>query len=90
MGGGKQDLFPRAEPLFVMRRDRERLTCRLRDLGDWGHETQFHIDEHLLMSRRFETRALAIAWAEQQRQNQRQQGWLDDPLAEWSGTRPPA
>jgi hypothetical protein len=77
------DYPPTAEPLFVMRRGNERLTCRLRNVGDWGHESQFHIDGHLLMSKRFETRALAIAWAEQQRRLQSGQGWVDDPTAEW-------
>jgi hypothetical protein len=82
------DHFPAAEPLFMMRRGSELLTCRLRDLGDWGHESQFHIDGHLLMSRRFETRALAIAWAEQQRRTQTAQGWIDDPTGEWPAHLP--
>jgi hypothetical protein len=38
------------------------------------------------MSRRFETRAMAISWAEHQRDTQCRQGWLDDPTAEWPPT----
>jgi hypothetical protein len=35
-GGLNADLFPTAEPLFIMTRVTEQLTCRLRNLGDWA------------------------------------------------------
>jgi hypothetical protein len=71
------------EPLFVMRRGNQILVCELRNHREFGIQAQFRIDANLLMGRRFENRALAIAWAEQRRQIQAAQGWIDDPTAEW-------
>jgi hypothetical protein len=35
--------------------------------GNWGVEAQIMIDGGLLIGRRFETRALALQWAEMER-----------------------
>ena len=57
--------------------------CELRNPGEFGIERQFCINGNLLMGRRFETRARAIAWAEHQQHIQTGQGWSVDPTAEW-------
>ena len=45
-----------------------RLECSLLFHGEYGVEAQFFMnEEHLLIGRRFDTKALAVRWAEQER-----------------------
>jgi hypothetical protein len=60
--------------LFEFLRGHDRFRCELRDHGPHGIEAQFFQNEEFLYARRFEgidptltARALAIAWAEQER-----------------------
>jgi hypothetical protein len=55
------------ERLFEFFRGHDRFRCELRDNGDFGIEAQFFENEELFFSRRFETRALAVQWAEEER-----------------------
>jgi hypothetical protein len=36
--------------------------------GEWGVEAQFYRNEEFLIGRRFDTRALAVQWAELERE----------------------
>ena len=53
-----------AERLFEFLREHDRFLCELRDHGAYGVEAQFFLSEELFTSRRFDSRALAIQWAE--------------------------
>jgi hypothetical protein len=44
-----------------------RWLCELRDHGAYGTEAQFWEHEEFRYSRRFDTRALAVQWAEAER-----------------------
>jgi hypothetical protein len=44
--------------------------------GEWGVEAQFLKNEELLIGRRFDTRELAVRWAEETRQSL-EKGWED-------------
>lgn len=63
------------ERLFVFRHGHYRFLCELRDHGDFGVEAAFYQNETFLISRTFHQRmdparpprALAIAWAEEER-----------------------
>ena len=52
---------------FVRESDRAHVRCELRDHGEWGVEAQIYLHGELLIGRRFETRALAVEWAEAER-----------------------
>ena len=52
---------------FVRESDRTPVRCELLDHGQWGVEAQFFIRGEFVMSRRFDTRALAVQWAEAER-----------------------
>jgi hypothetical protein len=41
--------------------------CELRYHGEWGAEAQILRDGELMMGRRFDTRALAVQWGDQER-----------------------
>jgi hypothetical protein len=58
---------PPTERLFVFLRGLNRFRYEVRDDGPYGVTVQFFLNEKLLSSRRFETRALAVQWAEEQR-----------------------
>jgi hypothetical protein len=53
---------------FVRARDHKRFRCELRGHGEYGWEAQIFDDLDHFISRRFPTRALAIAWAESERE----------------------
>ena len=55
------------ERLFEFRRGFDRWRCELRDDGVSGVDAQFFFNEELLCSRQFDTRALAVQWAEGER-----------------------
>jgi hypothetical protein len=56
------------ERLFEFLRGHDRYLCELRDHGEvYGVEAQFYQNEEFTYSRRFETRALAVQWAEKER-----------------------
>jgi len=55
------------ERLFEFLRGRDRFLCDLRDHGPDGVEARFFQNENLLVTRRFDTRALAVQWAEHER-----------------------
>ena len=58
----------RAKPCSeFVRPDHVRIRCELRDEGEWGFDVQFLRSEEFWYSRRFETRALAVQWAEEER-----------------------
>ena len=56
-----------AELLWTVRKDAHELACELRYHGEYGVEAQLLKDGDLLIARRFDTRALAIQWAEGER-----------------------
>jgi hypothetical protein len=55
------------ENLWTVCKDHQTWSCELLSHGDWGTEAQISIDGDLLIGRRFETRALALIWAERER-----------------------
>jgi hypothetical protein len=55
------------ERLFEFLRGHDRFLCELRDRGPYGVEAQFYQNEEFRSSQQFETRALAVAWAEGER-----------------------
>jgi hypothetical protein len=56
------------ELLFSFRDHKHRqMDCELVNHDQWGIEAMFLIDRELLISRRFDTRELAIQWAKQER-----------------------
>ena len=65
---------PKREPvpgerLFALRRERDgaRLHCELRSHGEFGVEAQFFKNDEFSQSRRFDTKAQAVQWAELER-----------------------
>src|SRR5262249_42536381 len=54
---------------FVRESDCAHLRCELRIYEGWGIETLFWMNGELLVARRFETRALAVQWAEFERKH---------------------
>ena len=65
-----------------MQRGEHTMTCWLLYHGEFGVEAQFHRDSSLFYSRNFITKALAVAWAEAERDEERAQGWRDLLLAD--------
>ncbi|MGE0703413.1 MAG: hypothetical protein AB7F99_08270 [Vicinamibacterales bacterium] len=59
--------------MWTLRRDGATWSCELHYHGEWGVEAQLSRNGDLIGSRRFDMRATAIAWAEQER------GSLSDP-----------
>jgi hypothetical protein len=57
------------EPLWELRKDHHTYACELRYHGEWGVEAQIFKDGDLLIGRRFDTRELAVQWAELERQD---------------------
>jgi hypothetical protein len=55
------------EAVWTVRKEYHTRTCELLDHGGDGIEVQILIDGDLLIGRRFETRALAPAWAKSER-----------------------
>ena len=55
------------ELLFEFLRGHDRFLCELRDHGDFDVEAQFYQNEEFLFSRRFDSRKLAVRWAEDER-----------------------
>ncbi len=53
---------------FVRQSDHAHVRCELCHYGGWGVEAQFIVNDHLLIGRRFYTRALAVQWAELERE----------------------
>ncbi len=54
---------------FVRASDRAQIRCDLRYHRDfWGVEAQFLLNGDVLIARRFDTRALAVQWAELERE----------------------
>ncbi len=63
------------EPLFTLTRDGHRLDCELRYHGEYGVEARFLRDGELSIGRRFDTKALAVQWAELEREAWQREGW---------------
>ena len=58
----------RREPLWMVRRGTApAFSCDLVYRGEWGIEAEIHRDGVLLIGRRFDSRALAVRWAEGER-----------------------
>jgi hypothetical protein len=55
------------ERLFEFLSGFDRFRCELRDGSPHGVDAQFFLNENLLCRRRFDTRALAVQWAEGER-----------------------
>jgi hypothetical protein len=55
------------ELLFEFLRGHDRFLCELRDRGTYGTEAQFFHNETFYLSRRFDTRDQAVAWAHRKR-----------------------
>ena len=49
------------EPVWTVRKDHVTWTCELVDQAEWGTEVKILRDGDLVIGRRFETRALALA-----------------------------
>jgi hypothetical protein len=69
---GRKPPVQRREPLpreavWSIRRNNQTWSCELLSHGSWGVEAQISIGGELLIARRFENRALALLWAEQER-----------------------
>ena len=59
-----------AEPgelLFEFERGHDRFLCELHEHGPYGVEAQFYQNEEYLFGRRFDSRELAVQWAEEER-----------------------
>ena len=56
-----------AEPLWELRRNHITYSCDLHYHGEWGVEAQILYDGNRFVSWRFQTRALAVEWAEAER-----------------------
>ena len=59
---------------FIRARDQAPMTCELRFHREWRWEAQFYDRGEFLYSRRFDTRALAAQWAEEERKTIEQDG----------------
>jgi hypothetical protein len=57
------------EPLWSIRKDHVTWSCELRYHGEWGVEAAIYRDAEFARSRRFDLRALAVQWAEQEREH---------------------
>ena len=57
-----------AEPVWTLRRGDHTITCELRSHGEYGWEVQTLKDGEFNRSRRFETHAQAMQWAELERE----------------------
>ena len=55
------------EPLWALRKDGVTWDAELRDHGEYGVEAQILLQGELVIGRRFDTRALAVQWAEEER-----------------------
>jgi hypothetical protein len=55
------------EPLWAFRSGDHTIACELHYHGEYGVEAQFLRDGELLIGRRFDSRALAVQWAELER-----------------------
>jgi|SRR5712692_3828650 len=64
------------ERLWSLRKDGDEIDCQLRYHGEWGVEAQFFRRGEFWNGRRFDTRALAVQWAELEREALRREGWL--------------
>jgi hypothetical protein len=74
------------ELLFQFLRDHDRFSCELRYKGEWGVEALFLLNEAWFVGHRFDTRALAIKWAETMRTVIENGGLLQKKvIACWSG-----
>ena len=56
-----------SEPLWMFRKGHHQMSCELRYRGEFGVEAQILSDGELRIGRRFDTRALAVQWAELER-----------------------
>jgi hypothetical protein len=56
------------EPLWELRVNHVTWSCELRYQGEYGVEMQIFRDGEFFAGRRFDTRALAVQWAELERQ----------------------
>lgn len=65
----------RGERVFILRKDGWLLECELKDQGQWGVEVQLFNRGSFLGGRRFDTKALALQWAELERVALIQDGW---------------
>ncbi len=61
------------EILFTFQKGARVISCELRYHGEFGVEAQFLEDGELFYSRRFDTRAQAVQWAELEREAQRKE-----------------
>src|ERR1700741_5090223 len=54
---------------FVRESDHAQFRCELRYHGEYGVEAQFFQNGELLIGRRFDTKSLAVQWAELEREH---------------------
>ena len=55
------------ERLWSLTGNNQLFRCELHDRGHWGTEAQIHWNGRMLIGWRFETRALALEWALEER-----------------------
>lgn len=70
------------EPLWTEQIDHVTSSAILRYHGKWGLEARILRDGDLVMGRRFDTRALAMQWADSERSDLRAVGWAGPKDAE--------
>lgn len=75
---------------FVRESDRRHFRCELRYHGEHGVEAQFYVAGDFLIGRRFDTRALAVEWAGDERTHiEREEAaadWVEQLPPEWFKT----
>jgi hypothetical protein len=70
---------PRAgESLWEFRKDHHTWSAELRYHGEWGVEAQILRDGDLVIGRRFDTKALAVQWADEERKAIQSEGAVCD------------
>jgi len=67
----------RKDLLFSLANGANRMECWLLYHGEFGVEAQWHRDGSLFYSRVFVTKALAVAWAESERDEAKAVGWQE-------------
>ena len=64
------------EPLWSFRKDGATWSAELRYHGEFGVEAQILRESELVIGRRFDTRALAVQWADEERKALARYGWM--------------
>lgn len=66
---------PKIEHLWTLTKADQRVDCELSYRGEWGVVAQFYRDGALFCGWRFNTRTLAVEWAESERAEWQAEGF---------------